>query len=133
MTNAKHQRPAAISFTDAAKAHIQDMFKNAPEGTIAIKLGLKNAGCAGMSYVMNFTNSVEPLDEVVPCGEVNIVIEAKSLLFLLGTRMDYQIDKLRSGFVFENPNQTDACGCGESVKLIPAASDDAPQQSTSSV
>src|SRR5690606_24078376 len=95
-----------------------------PEGTIGIRIGLKNKGCAGMSYVIDTVSNVNPDDEVVEHPDFKIVIEMKSLLFLLGTEMDFKKEKLRSGFVFTNPNQTDACGCGESVKLVPANEED---------
>jgi len=111
---------ALLSFSDAAKAHLKTLFQTAPTAQ-ALKIGLKNAGCAGMSYTMDFVDNIAPQDEVVLCDDMKIVIEMKSLLFLIGMHLDYKQEKLRSGFVFVNPNQTDACGCGESVKLVPAA------------
>jgi len=118
--NIMKQRPAAIRVTDKALSHLMAMMKNAPSDTVGIKLGLKNAGCAGMSYVMDYVTKIDAADEVVDLGEIQIYIEAKSLLFLLGMEMDYETSKLKTGFVFNNPNQTDACGCGESIKLTPA-------------
>lgn len=117
-TQRKRERPAAITVTPRALEQLKKMMANAPEGSIGIKLGLKNAGCAGMSYVMDYATDQDTLAEIVDLGDVKIIIEAKSLLFLLGMEMDYEITKLKSGFVFNNPNQTDACGCGESVKLV---------------
>jgi iron-sulfur cluster assembly protein len=111
-------RKAAIHVTDKALEHLKTMMMQAPENAIGIKLGLKNAGCAGMSYVMDYALDSDSAAEIVDCGDVKIIIDAKSLLFLLGMEMDYQVTKLKSGFVFNNPNQTDACGCGESVKLV---------------
>ncbi|MFT6071741.1 MAG: iron-sulfur cluster assembly protein [Alphaproteobacteria bacterium] len=113
-------RPSAIRVTDIALQHLVTMMEKAPDGTIGIKLGLKNAGCAGMSYVMDYTQQADVSAEIVDLGVVKIFIDAKSLLFLLGMEMDYEITKLKAGFVFNNPNQTDACGCGESIKLVPA-------------
>ena len=120
MTLMKKSRPPVVSMTDGAVQRLREMLEDAPDGTIGIALGLKNAGCAGVSYVMDFTNKVSALDEIVEYEGIKLIIEPKSLMFLLGTRLDYKIEKMRSGFVFENPNQTDACGCGESVKLVPA-------------
>jgi iron-sulfur cluster assembly protein len=111
-------RKAAIQVTDVALAHLTDMMKTAPDNAIGIKIGLKNAGCAGMSYVMDYATDMDIAAETIDLGDIKIIIEAKSLLFLLGMEMDYQTTKLKSGFVFNNPNQTDACGCGESVKLV---------------
>lgn len=113
-------KKSAIAVTERALEHLTNMMQTAPQGTVGIKLGLKNAGCAGMSYVMDFTTDLNNAAEIVDLGVVKIVIDAKSLLFLLGMEMDYQTSKLKSGFVFNNPNQTDACGCGESVKLSEA-------------
>lgn len=116
----KKSRPPVLSMTDVAMQRLREMLEDAPKGTIGITLGLKNAGCAGVSYVMDFTDKVSSFDEVIESQGIKLIIEPKSLMFLLGTRLDYKTEKMRSGFVFENPNQTDACGCGESVKLVPA-------------
>ena len=82
---------------------------------------IKAAGCAGQSYTMEYAETANPLDEVVQDKGVTILIEPKAVLFLIGTEMDYKTDKLAAQFVFNNPNQTSACGCGESVQLKPAA------------
>ena len=113
-----HPKKAAIQVTETALEHLKTMMRQAPENAIGIMLGLKNAGCAGMSYVMDYATDKNMIAEIVDFGDVKIMIDAKSLLFLLGMEMDYQTTKLKSGFVFNNPNQSDACGCGESVKLI---------------
>lgn len=87
-----------------------------------LRVGVKNGGCAGMEYVMDYVEQREPVDELVEDQGVQIVIDAKAVLFLLGSVIDYETTLLHEKFVFRNPNQTDACGCGESVTIQPAAS-----------
>jgi len=87
----------------------------------AIRVGVKNGGCAGMSYFMEYADAINPLDEVIEDKGVRILVDPKAVLFLLGTEMDYKIDKLSAQFTFNNPNQTAACGCGESVQIEPAS------------
>ena len=82
-------------------------------------MGVKNGGCAGQEYTFAYAESVEPLDEVVEDKGVTILIDPKAVLFLIGTEIDYETSKLASKFVFRNPNETDACGCGESVTITP--------------
>ena len=86
-----------------------------------LRIGVKNGGCAGMEYVMDYADAPAPLDEVVEDNGVTIVVDAKAILFLLGSELDYETTLLHEKFVFRNPNQTDACGCGESVTIIPVA------------
>jgi len=86
-----------------------------------VRVGVKNGGCAGMSYTMEMAEAVNPAEEVVEEKGVTVLIDPKAILFLLGTEMDFQTTKLSSGFVFNNPNQTSACGCGESVAITPAS------------
>ena len=88
-----------------------------------VRVGVKNGGCAGMEYTMEYAEAFGPLDEIVEDKGVRLSIDSKAVLFLLGTEMDYRVDKLSSGFVFKNPNQTSACGCGESVAITPARFD----------
>jgi iron-sulfur cluster assembly protein len=85
-----------------------------------VRVGVKNGGCAGMEYTMEYADAVKTTDEVVEDKGVKILIDPKAVLFLLGTEMDYKTDKLSAQFIFNNPNQTSACGCGESVQLTPA-------------
>ena len=113
-------RPQAMRLTDAAAARIKSIVSNADKPLVGVRVGVKNAGCAGMSYTMQYAEAVEPTDEVVEDKGVKILIDPKAILFLLGTEMDFKVDRLSSGFVFNNPNQTSACGCGESVALSPA-------------
>ena len=92
----------------------------AERGTGYLRVGVKNGGCAGMEYVMDYATEPEALDEVVEDNGVTILIDAKAVLFLLGSEVDYEVTPLHEKFVFRNPNQTDACGCGESVTIVPA-------------
>ena len=110
-----------MSVTDAAAARVRDIIANAESAIAGVRVGVKNGGCAGMEYTMAYAAAVEPRDEVVEDNGVTILIDPKAVLFLLGTQMDFKVDKLSSGFVFNNPNQTSACGCGESVATTPAA------------
>ena len=122
-------RPQVMRLTDAAAAHIKDILGRA-EGPIAgVRVGVKNGGCAGMSYTMEYAEEIQKLDEIVEDKGVKLLIDPKAVLFLLGTEMDFKVDKLTSGFVFNNPNQTSACGCGESVALTPATEHSAPLDS----
>jgi iron-sulfur cluster assembly protein len=93
---------------------------NASGPIAGVRVGVKNGGCAGMEYTMEYAEAAGPTDEVVEDKGVRILIDPKAILFLLGTEMDYKRDKLSAQFVFNNPNQTSACGCGESVQIVPA-------------
>jgi len=114
-------RPQVIRLTDAAAERIKYVMANAANTVIGVRVGVKNGGCAGMTYTMEYAEKVEPADELVEDKGVRVLIDPKAILFLLGTEMDYKTDKLSAQFVFNNPNQTAACGCGESVTLRPAA------------
>jgi iron-sulfur cluster assembly protein len=109
-----------MSLTDAAANRVQEIIGKAEKPLFGLRVGVKNGGCAGMSYTMEFAEQAGPHDEIVEDKGVRILIDPKAILFLLGTRMDFRRDKLTSGFVFDNPNQTSACGCGESVAITPA-------------
>jgi iron-sulfur cluster assembly protein len=113
-------RPQVVRLTEAAAERIKAVMAKADRPISAVRVGVKNGGCAGMSYTMEYAEKVNPLDEVVEDKGVRILIDPKAVLFLLGTEMDYKVDKLSAQFVFNNPNQTSACGCGESVQLEPA-------------
>ena len=116
-------RPQVMRLSDAAASRIKDIMENAERPIAGIRVGVKNAGCAGMSYTMEYAEAVDPRDEVVEDKGVRLLIDPKAVLFLLGTEMDYRIDKLSASFVFNNPNQTGACGCGELVAITPAKQD----------
>jgi iron-sulfur cluster assembly protein len=113
-------RPQVMRLTDAAAARIKDVMARASTPVAGVRVGVKNGGCAGMEYTMEYAAAVNPADEVVEDKGVKILIDPKAILFLLGTEMDYKTEKLSAQFIFKNPNQTSACGCGESVQLTPA-------------
>ena len=112
--------PQVMKLTDAAATRIRDLMSKSDRPIAGLRVGVKNGGCAGMAYTMEYAQSINPTDEIVEDKGVKILIDPKAVLFLLGTEMDYKIDKLSAQFVFNNPNQTSACGCGESVLLTPA-------------
>ena len=114
-------RPQVMRLTDAAASRIKDIMAKADKPFAGVRVGVKNGGCAGMAYTMEYAESAAKFDEVVEDKGVKLLIDPKAVLFLLGTEMDFKVDKLSSTFVFNNPNQTSACGCGESVQLTPAA------------
>ena len=116
----RRAKPKAVTLTNAAAAQMQQIMADAEEKFIGVRIGVKNGGCAGMEYTMDYAEEAQPLEEVVEDNGITILIDPKAILFLLGTEIDYVVEKLSSRFVFNNPNQTDACGCGESVTIIPA-------------
>jgi len=109
-----------MRLTDAAADRIKAVMAKADRPITAVRVGVKNGGCAGMAYTMEYAETAHPLDELVEDKGVRILIDPKAVLFLLGTEMDYKVDKLSAQFIFNNPNQTSACGCGESVQIEPA-------------
>ncbi|HWM48920.1 MAG TPA: iron-sulfur cluster assembly accessory protein [Xanthobacteraceae bacterium] len=119
-TASPRPRPQVMRLTETAASHIKDILARAERPIAGVRVGVKNGGCAGMSYTMEYAEAANPNDEVVEDKGVRLLIDPKAVLFLLGTEMDYRVDKLSSGFVFNNPNQTSACGCGESVAIEPA-------------
>jgi len=117
---ARRPRPKVVTLTDAAAARMQEIMDGADEKFIGVRIGVKNGGCAGMEYEMSYATEAKPLEEVVEENGVKVLIDPKAILFLIGTEIDFVADKLSQRFVFRNPNQTDACGCGESVTIVPA-------------
>jgi iron-sulfur cluster assembly protein len=109
--------PKVMTLTDAAAARVREIMDKADKPVMGLRIGVKNGGCAGMEYTMEWAEDKKPFDEVVEDKGVKVLIDAKAMMFLLGTEMDYQMSTLKSGFVFNNPNQVSACGCGESVQL----------------
>ena len=109
-----------MRLTEAAAERIKAVMAKADRPIAAIRVGVKNGGCAGMSYFMEYAEKAVKFDEMVEDKGVRILIDPKAVLFLLGTEMDYKVEKLSAQFVFNNPNQTSACGCGESVQIEPA-------------
>jgi len=112
--------PQVMRLTEGAAERIRDILSKSDKPIAGVRVGVKNGGCAGMSYTMEYAASANVHDEVVEDKGVKLLIDPKAVLFLLGTEMDFKVDKLSSGFVFNNPNQTSACGCGESVSITPA-------------
>ena len=117
---ARRPSPKVMTLTEAAAERVREIMNRSERPVVGLRIGVKNGGCAGMEYTMEWADRQEKLDEVVEDKNVRIFIDPKAVLFLLGTEMDYRVEKLKSGFVFNNPNQTSACGCGESVQLTPA-------------
>ncbi|MFN3890205.1 MAG: Fe-S cluster assembly scaffold SufA [Beijerinckiaceae bacterium] len=123
MKPARRPRPQVMRITDAAAERVREIIANSEKPIVGVRVGVKNGGCAGMSYTMDFAEEIAKFDEVVEDKGVKIVVDPKAVMFLLGTEMDYRTEKLSSGFVFNNPNQTSACGCGESVAITPVSED----------
>ncbi|MBV9571904.1 MAG: iron-sulfur cluster assembly accessory protein [Alphaproteobacteria bacterium] len=119
----RRERPKAIKLSQAAASRIRDIIASADGKVQGVRVGVTNGGCAGMSYTMDYADAPQPFEEVVEDQGVKVFIDPKAVLFLIGTEMDFVREKLGSRFVFNNPNQTAACGCGESVTLKPAEAD----------
>ena len=122
-TRPRRPRPKAISLTDAAAARVKDLMASAEGSVVGLRVGIKNGGCAGQEYTFGLADEVGPLDEVVSDKGATQVLEGKAVLYLIGSELDFETSKLASKFVFRNPNQTDACGCGESVTIVPVKAD----------
>ncbi len=121
MSRAPRPRPKVMTLSETAAERLRALIAGADRPVVGLRVGVRNGGCAGMSYTLDYAESAEPLDEVIEDKGVKILIDPKAVLFLLGTEMDWKSDRLQSGFVFNNPNQVGACGCGESVSLRPAS------------
>ncbi|HRE59795.1 MAG TPA: iron-sulfur cluster assembly accessory protein [Micropepsaceae bacterium] len=117
----RRERPKPVRLTDAAAERIRAIMAGSATPVFGLRVGVKNAGCAGQAYTMEYATAARPLDEVIEDKGVRILIEPKSILFLIGTELDFVTDRLSQKFVFRNPNETDACGCGESVAITPAS------------
>jgi iron-sulfur cluster assembly protein len=119
----RRPRPQVVTLTEAAAARVREIMDRAEKPYAGLRVGVKNGGCAGQEYVLEYAEAANPMDEVVEDKGVKILIEPKAILFLIGSQIDYETSKLSAKFVFHNPNETDACGCGESVTIVPAAAD----------
>jgi iron-sulfur cluster assembly protein len=120
-TRVRRPRPKVVTLTEAAAARVREIMGKAEQPYAGLRVGVKNGGCAGQEYVLEYAAAADPLDEVVEDKGVTILIEPKAVLFLVGSEIDYETSRLASKFVFHNPNETDACGCGESVTIQPAS------------
>ena len=122
-TKPRRERPKAIRLSDAAAARIREIMANAEGKYQGVRVGVENGGCAGMSYTMDYAETAQPFEEVIEDKGVKVFIDPKAIMFLIGTEMDFVHEKFGARFVFNNPNQTAACGCGESVSITPAKVD----------
>ena len=120
---ARRPRPKVVTLTERAAERVREIMAKADKPYTGLRVGVKNGGCAGQEYILEYAAEQGPLDEVIEDKGVRILIEPTSVLFLLGSEIDYEASKLSSKFVFRNPNETDACGCGESVTIEPAKLD----------
>jgi len=113
----RRPRPQVMTVTPAAAERVKALIEGRGKPTVGIRIGVRSKGCSGMSYTLEFAESQQPMDEVVDTQGVKLLIDAKASLFLIGTEMDYEEEKLKSGFVFRNPNEKGRCGCGESFHV----------------
>ncbi len=115
----RRPRPKVVTLTDRAAERVKEIMAKAEQPYMGLRVGVKNGGCAGQEYVLEYAEAPDALDEVIEDKGVTILVEPKAVLFLIGSEIDYETTKLSSKFVFHNPNETDACGCGESVTIVP--------------
>ena len=106
-----------IKLSDNAALRIKEIMSNAQKDSLGVRVSVKTGGCAGMSYVMEYTKTSNPSDEVIEDKGVKVFIDPGAIMYLLGTEMDYKTEEFSSSFVFKNPNETERCGCGESFKV----------------
>jgi iron-sulfur cluster assembly protein len=117
---ARRPRPKVVTLTERAAERVRAILDKGDKAYVGLRVGVKNGGCAGSEYIFEYAEAANPLDEVVEDKGVRILVDPKAVLFLIGTEIDYETSRLSAKFVFNNPNQTDACGCGESVTIQPA-------------
>ena len=106
-----------IKLSENAVNRIKEIMSSAENNAIAVRVGVKSGGCAGMPYVMEYAKDIKPNEEVIDQKGVKVLIDPKAIMYLLGTEMDYKKEKFSSQFIFKNPNETERCGCGESFKV----------------
>ena len=106
-----------IKLSDNAAIRIKEIMSKAEQDSLGVRVSVKTGGCAGMSYVMEYTKELNPNDEIIEDKGVKVFVDSAAIMYLLGTEMDYKRDELSSSFVFNNPNETERCGCGESFKI----------------
>jgi len=106
-----------ITLSDNAAARIKEIMSKAKKDLVGLRVGVKSGGCAGMSYIMEYTKEVKPNDEVIEDKGVKLFVDPGAIMYLLGTEMDYKKEQFSSSFIFKNPNETERCGCGESFKV----------------
>ena len=121
---ARRPRPKVVTLSDRAAERVREIMGRTEKPLAGLRVGVKNGGCAGQEYVLEYAEAANPLDEIVEDKGVTILVEPKAVLFLVGSQIDYEISTLSSKFVFHNPNETDAWGCGESVTIVPAEAAD---------
>ncbi len=109
--------PAVMTLTDAAASRVREIMAQRDPPIAGLRVGIKKGGCAGMEYTMDAVSEPDPKDEVIEAAGARVFVDKAAVLFLLGSRMDFETTKFRSGFIFQNPNEVSACGCGESVEL----------------
>jgi iron-sulfur cluster assembly protein len=119
----RRERPKVVRLSERAAERVREIMARAEKPYAGLRVGVKNGGCAGQEYTLEYAEAAQPLDEVVEDKGVTILVEPKAVLFLIGTEIDYDVSRLAAKFVFRNPNETDACGCGESVTIEPAKPD----------
>ena len=106
-----------IKLSDNAALRIKEIMSIAEKDSVGVRVSVKTGGCAGMSYVMDYTKEDNPTDEIIEDKGVKVFVDSAAIMYLLGTEMDYKKEELSSSFVFNNPNETERCGCGESFKI----------------
>ena len=113
----RRPRPQLMTVSQAAAERAKALIEGRGKPTAGLRIGVRTKGCSGLSYTLEFADKQEPMDEIVETAGIKLLIDPKASLFLIGTEMDYEEEKLKSGFVFKNPNEKGRCGCGESFHV----------------
>jgi iron-sulfur cluster assembly protein len=108
---------AIMTLTDAALERVKQIMSEKEQSAIGLKIGVRGGGCSGFTYTLEYAYEIEKLDEIIEKDGVTVLIDSKAMMFLIGTEMDFITDKMKSGFVFKNPNEKSRCGCGESFHV----------------